>query len=89
MEYIKNSQNLDGGFGLAPNTSDALSTSFALMSMKLTRYNKSIIDIAERYLISNQQSDGSWIEENFIKPKVYEPYKSRTLTTAFVLKSLL
>jgi hypothetical protein len=44
---------------------------------------------AQRFLIENQLKDGSWKAENFIKPKAHEPYKSRTLTTAYALKALL
>ena len=44
---------------------------------------------AKEFLLANQMEDGGWIAEHFIKPKLQEPYGSRTLTTAYVLKALL
>ncbi len=85
-----NNQNADGGFSLKiKQDSDPLSTSLALLCLKLYYDNKhSAIKKTINYLYTTQNQDGSWLEVDFIKPKVHEPYKSKTLTTAFVLKAL-
>ncbi|GHU79048.1 hypothetical protein FACS1894145_2370 [Bacteroidia bacterium] len=88
LDFILDSQNADGGFGLQKNLSDALSTSFALLALKLIDKDNMAIKHVEEYLIRTQKNDGSWAAVDFIKPKASEPYKSKTLTTAFVLKSL-
>ena len=59
------------------------------MSLKHLDFEEKALKSAEQFLIKKQNKDGSWKAENFIKPKANEPYKSKTLTTAFVLKSLL
>jgi hypothetical protein len=43
---------------------------------------------AIKYLKVTQHESGYWNATNFIKPKAQEPYKSKTITTAFVLKAL-
>jgi hypothetical protein len=88
LEFILKNQNADGGFGLKNNISDALSTSFALLTLKLIDKDNIAIKRAEEYLKQTQESEGSWAAVDFIKPKTSEPYKSKVLTAAFVLKSL-
>lgn len=92
INFLIKSQNKDGGFYSEDNTySDPLNTSFALNSIHLFKDKYNIdkqIENAKLFLIKSQNSDGSWIASPFIKPKAQEPYKSKTLTTAFVLKSL-
>lgn len=91
LESICKRQSNDGGFGLTINdNSDSLSTSFALLSLKLHNGKDFLIAInkAEQFLLSNQNNDGSWNAVGFIKPKVNEPYKSKPMTTGFVLKAL-
>lgn len=90
LAYIIDSQKKNGGFCSNNNQkSDALSTAYALLSLKLflQKENTSIFK-AEEYLTKTQNTNGFWQESNFIKPKAQEPYKSKTLTTAIVLKSL-
>ena len=88
-EFLLDSQNEDGSFDVEQYKN--LSTSFAIFcinlldSPELGKMKKK----AQDYLIKNQLENGSWVAENFIKPKVHEPYKSKTLTTAYVLKALL
>jgi hypothetical protein len=89
LNFILESQNADGGFGLKENSSDALSTSLALLALKLVDKDNVAIKHAKEYLVQTQECDGSWLAVDFIKPKTSEPYKSKTLTTAFVLKSLI
>ncbi len=88
LQFVLVSKNNDGGYGLDDN-SDSISTSFALLSLKLF-YEKSNprIQELEEYLHGKQNKSGYWDEVNFIKPRQQEPYKSKVLTTAFVLKSL-
>ncbi|MCJ7467959.1 MAG: terpene cyclase/mutase family protein [Maribacter sp.] len=90
IEYIIDHQNKDGGFSTEPGkTSDPLATAFALLSLKLFLNSEHRASMrAENYLRRAQQVDGSWNESNFIKPKAQEPYKSKTITTAFVLKAM-
>jgi squalene-hopene/tetraprenyl-beta-curcumene cyclase len=90
LKYVLKSQNEDGGFGLMKfSKSDALSTSFALLVLKMyAKNNREPIVKAEEYLIKTQDKLGYWNEIDFIKPRQQEPYKSKTLTTAFVLKAL-
>ena len=89
LNYITDNQNDDGGFSIDQNEpSDPLSTALALLGLKLF-FDKDckVIEKAVSYLINSQNEDGSWKAVDFIKPKVHEPYKSKTLTTAYVLKS--
>lgn len=90
LEYVMENQNEDGGFGLMKFTdSDALSTSLAILILKMyLKDDKKSIVKAENYLIKTQVKSGYWNEIDFIKPKQQEPYKSKTITTAFVLKAL-
>lgn len=90
LKFIIEAQRSDGGFGLSINhSSDPLSTAFAILSLKLflQKENPTILK-AEKYLILLQNPTGYWSEVDFIKPKLQEPYKSKTLTTAFVLSAL-
>lgn len=88
-EFLIDSQNEDGSFDEEQYKN--LSTSFAIFCMNLLGFPEleKMKHKAQHYLIENQLSDGSWNAENFIKPKAHEPYKSKTLTTVFVLKALL
>jgi squalene-hopene/tetraprenyl-beta-curcumene cyclase len=85
-----NTQNKDGGFSMYGNEkSDPLSTSFSILGLKLFfDKNSDVIDKAMKYLDGKQNVNGSWLAVDFIKPKVSEPYKSETLTTAYVLKAI-
>jgi len=90
LDYITESQNNDGGFSIEQNkVSDPLSTALAILGLKVF-FDKDceVIEKAVGYLTSSQSDDGSWKAVDFIKPKVHEPYKSKTLTTAYVLKAL-
>lgn len=90
LTFLTNSQNNDGGFSIEQNkVSDPLSTSLAILGLKVF-FDKDceVIQKAVTYLTSLQNGDGSWKAVDFIKPKVHEPYKSKTLTTAYVLKAL-
>jgi squalene-hopene/tetraprenyl-beta-curcumene cyclase len=90
LNYLINTQNKDGGFSMYGNEkSDPLSTSFSILGLKLFfDKNSDVIDKAMKYLDGKQNVNGSWLAVDFIKPKVSEPYKSETLTTAYVLKAI-
>lgn len=90
LNYLTHNQNEDGGFSIKEKEiSDPLSTAFAVLSLKLyPKKNKNAIVEALSYLRDEQSKDGSWEAVNFIRPKVHEPYKSKTLTTAYALKAL-
>ncbi len=90
IKCISKNQNEDGGFGLSnQHESDPLSTSLAVLAYSsYSRKKDSIISSAIDYLLSCQLHDGSWPAIDFIKPKLLEPYGSKTLTTGFVLKAM-
>ena len=90
LAYIQLIQNDDGGFGMYKDyPSDPLSTALAIMSLKLfPEETDTCIQNAEIYLKNSQNENGFWEVVNFIKPKVDEPYKSRTITTAYALQAL-
>jgi hypothetical protein len=90
IDYIKKEQNDDGGFSLEEELpSDPLSTSFALLALKTSPNNcQHAIRQTESFLTSCQNGDGSWEAVDFIKPKFLEPYRSKVMTTGYVLKAL-
>jgi len=90
LEYITKKQNIDFGYSVSKkDESDPLSTAFVVLSLKLYAENNMLmIDNAIMYLISNQNQDGSWRAVDFIRPKASDPYRSKTLTTGYVLKAI-
>ena len=82
-------QNEDGSFDEEQYKN--LSTSFAIFCMNILKSSEleEMKKKAQHSLMKNQLENGSWNAENFIKPKAHQPYKSKTLTTAYVLKALL
>lgn len=87
LKFILKSQNENGSFGAEEFI--ILSTAFSRLSLKYFPKTETVLQKSKNFLSENQQNDGSWRAENFIKPRANEPYKSKTLTTSFVLKSLL
>ena len=94
LRFIKACQQADGGFGLSEkHKSDPLSTSYCLLALKLFLCHEAIwvkqcISKAENYLMDTQSPEGSWKDVPFIIPRLNEPYRSKTLTTAIALKTL-
>jgi len=90
LNYLLETQKIDGGYGLnTESNSDALNTALALLSMKmLLDKEHETIQKATHYLLNTQNEKGYWEDIEFIKPRQQEPYSSKTLTTAFVIKSL-
>ncbi|MDR2204914.1 MAG: hypothetical protein LBE36_01980 [Flavobacteriaceae bacterium] len=90
-KFLLENRNEDGGWGLNPNISDPLNTAFAILTLKLIdeKRFKKVIENAKNYLHSCQAKNNSWDAVNFIKPRMNDPYKSSTMTTAYVLKALI
>jgi len=89
--HIIENQNKDGGWSMSiSSNSDSLNTSFALNT--LMNFNELIdsetIKKGIAFLESKQNSDGSWEAIPFIKPKLNEPYKSKGITTSYVINTL-
>jgi hypothetical protein len=91
-KYILDNQNKDGGWSMEENEiSDALNTSFALYTLMISEFSTDILPVLERgidYLNQTQNKDGSWNAVPFIKPRLNDPYKSKTITTGYVLNTL-
>ncbi|HMO39100.1 MAG TPA: terpene cyclase/mutase family protein [Saprospiraceae bacterium] len=90
FQYILNSQNDDGGWGQVSGKSDPLNTAFCIITLKLLDCYNSETSImkGKNYLIESVNSENKWEAVNFIKPRINDPYRSSTLTTAYVLKAL-
>lgn len=90
VHSLVESQNQDGGWGVMRGNSDPLNTSFAIFTLKLLKndYYNHKIEQGKEYLISSQNENYSWPGINFIRPRFDEPYRSSTVTTAYVLKAL-
>jgi hypothetical protein len=72
--------------------SDPLNTAFGLMALKNFDKSERILQAQKKsrsYLASSVGDDGSWAAVNFIKPRINDPYRSKTITTAYVLKALM
>lgn len=86
-------QRKNGGWGISnQQESDPLSTAYSLLTLKLVGGSdlKPYIKKAEKYLLDSQSiQSGNWQAVEFILPRLNNPYKSKTLTTAIVLKSLI
>ncbi|GJH41706.1 hypothetical protein RCZ04_22560 [Capnocytophaga sp. HP1101] len=68
---------------------EPLSMALALLTLKTVELHTDEATITlQNQLLTTQNTLGGWEAINFIKPKVYEPYKSETLTTAYALKAL-
>lgn len=89
LSFLLNSQNNNGSFSTDGKES-VISTAFALKCMKYyPDKTKEAMSKAKKFLISTQSIDGCWEAETFIKPRLSETYKSKTLSTVIVLHSLL
>jgi squalene-hopene/tetraprenyl-beta-curcumene cyclase len=88
LKYVINTQNKDGGWGIN-GESDPLNTALALLCIRLFATKNDCIKNGINYLKKSQRTDGSWNAVQFIKPRTNDPYKSVTLTTAYVLKALV
>lgn len=95
LHYLLDTQHSDGGWGL-DNESDPLSTSLCILCLcsisdiiqKDNAFHKAIED-ASKYIYHSQLPDKTWKSTFFIKPKMSEPYKSKTITAAFITKAFI
>lgn len=89
FEFLRKHQNANGSWGIKQK-GDALNTALALLSLQLgeDKKHKKIIQKGIVFLQQIQEKDGGWSAVDFIQPRVNAPYRSRTLTTAYVLKAL-
>lgn len=89
QQFIISTQNEDGGWGIDKNKSDALNTAFAISCLKFCGMPENkIIKKGFQYLKNSQCEDFSWNSTPFIYPRGNDPYQSKTITTAFVIKCL-
>ena len=89
--YIIENQNQDGGWSInLTANSDSLCTSLALITLMYfdDSCDSEKIRKGVTFLESKQYLDGSWEAIPFIKPKLNEPYKSKGITTSYVLNVL-
>jgi squalene-hopene/tetraprenyl-beta-curcumene cyclase len=89
-KYILDSQNIDGGWGTIEAKSDPLNSAIALISLHFlnNRNNKKYIKRGIDYLLKSKSENQTWQAVDFIRPRINEPYKSKTITNAYVLKAL-
>ena len=88
-QQIVSKQNKDGGWAIEINgNSDPLNTSLALKTLMYFDNTSEInfsLEKAIHFLNINQNPDGSWNAVPFIKPRLNDPYKSKIITTSYVL----
>lgn len=90
VQFIKDNQNNDGGWGLTG--SDQLNTSLALLGLAVNPefpkndYQNYILPAID-YLKKCFEKSQNWDKVDFIKPRIGEPYKSRTITAMYVCKA--
>lgn len=94
QQFLASRQHADGGWGL-DQRSDPLSSALALLGLataqqaRASAASESQLAAALAYLQAQQGDDGGWSGADFIRPKADAPYRSRTLSTLFVLKATL
>jgi hypothetical protein len=88
--FILSSQSADGSWSSSDKDGDPLATALALMSLCLLDAEPYQVNIQKgvTYLQTHQLEDGSWRSVNFIRPRINDPYRSKTITTSFVLKAI-
>lgn len=92
LHFLRQSQGSDGGWGLE-DTGDPLSTSLALLGLASVQEHDNDTGDLDRveqalvYLQHGQESDKSWPSVQFIRPRMNEPYSSRTITNVYILKA--
>lgn len=92
LNRLKLTQKSDGSWPNTGGASSALSTALALMCFATHNdaLYEEVIDKARKYLIhEGLNHNGVYPAEPFIIPKGGQAYKSKTMTTAYVLKALI
>lgn len=89
-EFLRRSQHADGGWGMS-DASDPLSTSLALLGLSYVANaaDGRRVAAARNYLADCREPDRGWRGVEFIRPRLSDPYGSRTITTQYVLKAAL
>lgn len=90
-EYLFDTQNADGGWGDG-SRSDQLSTSLALLALSTCGIsevlkNQEKIIAGLKSLKRSLDEKEKWQLVTFIKPRIGEPYSSRTITAMYVCKA--
>jgi squalene-hopene/tetraprenyl-beta-curcumene cyclase len=91
LGFLRATQHADGGWGLK-GESDPLNTALALLSLASVgegHRDSGDPDRSERALsyLHNQRADNGWPAVPFIRPRMNEPYSSRTMTHVYILKA--
>jgi squalene cyclase len=89
-EVLKRGQGPDGGWGpYVTSQSEPFDTALGLLALLTVRNAESteMVSRAREYLVSAQNSDGSWPETT--RPPNGESYAQRISTTAWALLALL
>jgi len=93
IDYILVSQNDDGGWSNDSEESNMMGTCFALLSLSLYSTSETVknaILLGHQYMMKSLREQKYFCSaEAFIIPKVGEPYKSKTMTTAYAVKALI
>lgn len=90
-QFLRETQNMDGGWGY--KKSDQLNTSLALLGLAACAGEQSATIFeqttpAVNFLKNSIAETDGWNAIDFIKPRIGEPYKSRTITAMYVLKAI-
>lgn len=91
IKFVKSTQNEDGGWGYQ-DRSDSLNTSLAMLAVVDYDFagKTTLLENGLKYLYSMQDKERkNWEAVPFIIPRLGRPYSSTTLTTAYVMKSLV
>jgi hypothetical protein len=90
IDFILHNQNEDGSWNNEAGEKGILDTSFALLCLSLyPDQSKISIEKGIQYLINAFRIEPSVYIEPFILPKAGQPYKSKTITTAYALKAIV
>lgn len=96
LAYVRRGQAADGGWGLEGQPGDALSTALSLVTLAWARMHRVGEPEDEHrarqalgFLESTRGEDGSWPQQWLIDVGKGIHHRSRTLTTAFVLRATL
>lgn len=92
LEFIYNSQNADGGWGIEDMKSDALNSALALITLldnEMLLIKREKIELGIKYLYASfDTSKRSWPSTKFIYPRFNDPYESCTISTIFSIHAL-